>query len=375
MKTLFTSKKTWLALFVLVVIAGGVWWQWQPILAWHHVRQLAGAYEENRESCANQVVQLDEAAVPQLLDGLRSKDALVCGNLQYALVLLTKKWSVTDPRSQRLLDRLHGQFDEFSVEGQEKVVLLVAGLLQQDGPRPLPPNLTNAASQVLVVAEKKAELRSPALLLAAELVECVESGQWVDACRHMAERGLKDERPSTRLAAVQLVRREAMRKDKELVERVIPLLRDPEPAVRRAALLTLASETEVVREEAFLPLLHDDDLQVQYLSELALRKRGLKDDDLAMARLISDKNPLTRLRVLHYLARMPEINLREWLRQLSHDPEPAVRAAAVGATALYPHVDMTQRLREMAERDPSDAVRENARYYLQLRSPRTALVD
>jgi hypothetical protein len=310
-----------------------------------------------------------------LLDGLRSKDALVCGNLQYALVLLTKKWSVTDPRSQRLLDRLHGQFDEFSVEGQEKVVLLVAGLLQQDGPRPLPPNLTNAASQVLVVAEKKAELRSPALLLAAELVECVESGQWVDACRHMAERGLKDERPSTRLAAVQLVRREAMRKDKELVERVIPLLRDPEPAVRRAALLTLASETEVVREEAFLPLLHDDDLQVQYLSELALRKRGLKDDDLAMARLISDKNPLTRLRVLHYLARMPEINLREWLRQLSHDPEPAVRAAAVGATALYPHVDMTQRLREMAERDPSDAVRENARYYLQLRSPRTALVD
>jgi HEAT repeat protein len=139
--------------------------------------------------------------------------------------------------------------------------------------------------------------------------------------------------------------------------------------------LTLASETEVVREEAFLPLLHDDDLQVQYLSELALRKRGLKDDDLAMARLISDKNPLTRLRVLHYLARMPEINLREWLRQLSHDPEPAVRAAAVGATALYPHVDMTQRLREMAERDPSDAVRENARYYLQLRSPRTALVD
>jgi hypothetical protein len=36
---------------------------------------------------------------------------------------------------------------------------------------------------------------------------------------------------------------------------------------------------------------------------------------------------------------------------------------------------MTQRLREMAERDPSDAVRENARYYLQLRSPRTALVD
>jgi HEAT repeat protein len=361
MKTLFTSKKTWLALFVLVVIAGGVWWQWQPILAWHHVRQLAGAYEENRESCANQVVQLDEAAVPQLLDGLRSKDALVCGNLQYALVLLTKKWSVTDPRSQRLLDRLHGQFDEFSVEGQEKVVLLVAGLLQQDGPRPLPPNLTNAASQVLVVAEKKAELRSPALLLAAELVECVESGQWVDACRHMA--------------AVQLVRREAMRKDKELVERVIPLLRDPEPAVRRAALLTLASETEVVREEAFLPLLHDDDLQVQYLSELALRKRGLKDDDLAMARLISDKNPLTRLRVLHYLARMPEINLREWLRQLSHDPEPAVRAAAVGATALYPHVDMTQRLREMAERDPSDAVRENARYYLQLRSPRTALVD
>jgi hypothetical protein len=363
----------WVALLLIAGLAGLAAWQRQSILAWYHVRQLANAYDDNREDCANKVAELDEAALPRLMDGLRTKDALVCGNMQCALMLLTKRWGVSDPRTQSLAERLQVQFDEFSIEGQEKVVLLLATTLQREAHKPLPPRLTTAVSQIMVAAEKKLELRPASLLLAAALIERVELGQWVDVFRDMTERGLKDERPGARIAAVELLRREALRKDKDLMERAVPLLRDPEPAVRRAALVTLASEADVVRDEAFLPLLHDDDLQVQYLSELALRKRGLHDDDLAMARLISDRDPLVRRRVVHFFARMSELNLREWLRQLSLDPDPGVRAVALRAISEHPQVDLSQRLREMAERDPSDTIRENARYYLQLRNPRAAL--
>jgi hypothetical protein len=372
MKAIFTNKKTWLIVVVLVTLTGVAWWQRQPVLAWYYVRQLSNANQENREAYTKKVTELDEAALPHLLDGMQNSDAIVCGNLQHALGLLTRKWGIEDSRSQSLLARLNTRFDSFSLAGQEKVVLLLAGVLQQNGPKPLPPSLTKNVSEILLSADKKIELRGASLLLAAEFVDCVQPGQWVEPCRGMAERGLKDERGNTRVAALQLLRREPMRKSKDLMEKTVPLLRDPEAAVRRAALVVLASESELVREEAFLPLLHDDDDQVQYLCEMALRKRGLRDDDIKLARMISDKNPLIRMRVLPYFHEMPDLNLGEWLRQLSQDPEPAVRAAAVRAVADHPQIDLSQRLREMAERDPSPAVRQNARYYLQQRTARAA---
>ena len=69
----------------------------------------------------------------------------------------------------------------------------------------------------------------------------------------------------------------------------------------------LAAESELVREESFLPLLHDDDAEVQHLVEMALRKRKLTDDDIALARMISAKDASTRMRVFHHLPS----NLRE----------------------------------------------------------------
>lgn len=368
MNAIFTSKKTWLALLIVALVGGLGWSQREQIQAWYLVRQLANADQENREEYASKVAALEESAIPQVLNGLNSDDALVCGNLQFALMMVTQKWGRADARTVELVAQLHGRFDSFSAAGQEKTVLLLAGLMQMEGSRPLSPPFTKHIGAILLAADRKPELRSATLLLAAELIDAVEPGQWVDACKAMAERGLKDDRPAARVAAIQLVRREPIRKDKQLLEQAIPLLRDAQPAVRRAALLVLAAESELVREEVFLPLLHDDDVEVQYLCELALRKRGLQDDDLAMARLISDKNPATRMRVLGYLHQRSDINLGEWLRQLSHDAEPAVRAAAIRACAEMPHVNMTDRLREMAERDPSETVRQNARYYLSLRS-------
>ena len=272
MKAMLRSKIAWTALVVLAGLGGIACWQREPVLAWHYVRQLTNANEDNREACAIKVASLDEAALPRLLDAMQNADANVCANVQCALMRLAKKWGPADPRAHQLAETMQTQFDVCSAAGKENIVLALTSLLRQEGPKPLPPRLTKAASAILMMAEPRAELRGAALLLAAELVDCVQPGQWADACRPMAERGLKDERVATRIAAIQLLLRAPMRKDKELLEKTAPLLRDPEAAVRRAVLVALASERDLVRDEALLPLLQDDDDQVQYLCEMALRK-------------------------------------------------------------------------------------------------------
>lgn len=385
MKAILTSKKTWLALALLAGLSGLGVWQHKPILAWYYVRQLSGAYPDSREGWARKVAALEEAAVPRLLAGLRDPDAMVCGNMQHPLFLMANHWGLSDPRTLQLMEQLHGQFNEFSPAGQEKVLLMLTSLLhverraegidepQEDAPPPLPPRLTTLVSEILIGAEKQDELRAVSLLLAAELIDCVQPGQWVDVAREMAERGLKHTKPGARVAALQLLGRGPMRKDKELVEQALPMLRDAEAAVRKAALVALASETELARDEIFLPLLHDADDEVQFWCETVLRKRGRSDADIQIARLISHKDAAMRIRVPSLLQRMPDLNLAVWLRQLSQDPAPAVRAAAVRAAGDHPHVDMSERLREMAERDPSAAVRQNAGFYLRLPAPRARL--
>ncbi|MSQ93110.1 MAG: hypothetical protein EXR98_00985 [Gemmataceae bacterium] len=372
MKTSLTGKKIGLVLLLLAGFAGLAYWQREQVLAWYHVRQLSYACQEDRESCAKKVAALKEAALPRVMEKLQDADAMVCANMQHALFLIIKDWSAADPRMQQVVESLHVQFEEFSPAGREKVMLVLTAILQQDGPKPLPPQFTKTISEVLTAAEKRDDLRGVSLQLAAELIDCVQPGQWVDVCRGMAERGLKDSVAGTRVAALQLLLREPMRKNQDLIALAVPLLRDEAPAVRRAALLALAAESDYVREEQFLPLLHDDDPEVQYLCQIALRKRGLNDDDLRVARMIGDKNPATRRRVLNVLHQMPELNLSEWLRRLSQDPAAEVRAAAVRAAGDYPQVDLIERLREIADSDPSDTVRQNARYYLQQRALRTA---
>ena len=201
MKAIFSSKKTWMAMVVLAGLATLANWQRHQVVAWYYVRQLTNAYQENREDYANQVADLEESALPHVLDGLQSKDALVCANLQYALVLMTKRWSVTDPRAQSLVERLNTQFVSFSTEGQDKSLLLLAGLLRRAERSPLAPKLTKAVGEILIEAEKSNELRAASLQLAAELIDCVRPGQWADIVADMAERGLKDERSETRMAA------------------------------------------------------------------------------------------------------------------------------------------------------------------------------
>lgn len=373
MKKYLNSTKLWSILVVAVGLAGLGLWQRDSLRAWHAVRQLSQADEETRDALAAQVAELEEAAFARVFASLRDRDPRVCENLQCPLLMVAKRWGLADERTHDLVERLRQHFDDFSPAAREQVVLMVSCLLREEGPRPLPPRLTKAVGEILVTANKQTELLAASLRLAAELVDGVEAGQWVSESHEMVDRGLKDESSAARVAALQLLAREPMRKDKDRLERTIPLLRDPDAAIRKGALLLLAAESELVREENFLPLLHDEDAELQHLAVMALRKRNLTDDDIAIARMISAPEASTRMRVLHHLHRLPDLNLGGLLRQLSHDPSPAVRAAAARAAADYPHVELSERLREMATDDPSETVRQQARFYLDLRTRRAAI--
>ena len=203
MKSILLSRKTWAAAAILLAAGGLLFWQHKPILAWYYVRQLAGAYPENRDGWANRAAALEEAALPRLLDGMHDADAMVCANMQYAIFLMAKKWGLNDPRTLDLVEQMHLRFRDFSSAGREKALLTLTSLMhvdrradggaeaQEEAPPPLPPRLTMAIGEMMVNAEKQDELRGVSLLLAAELIDAVQPGQWVDVGREMAERGLR----------------------------------------------------------------------------------------------------------------------------------------------------------------------------------------
>jgi len=350
---------------ILSILAALGWWQRQPLQAWWHVRDLAHASEASREVCVARVVALDEAALPQLLDGLTTQVESACANLEAALYALAVRWQTSDSRPAALLDQLHSRFGSFSPAGQAAALRVATGLLNQsDETKPLPVPIAQAAGKLLDAGQAHEALRPQVLLLGGALIARAPAGQWLDVCRNLAVAGLHDAEPKTRVAALLLTMREIMQSDSTVLNEALPLLHDPEPAVRRAALLALGRNQELVSEDDLLPLLHDVDADVRQTCELTLRGRGLHDRQLELARLISDESPVARLQILQHLRGGSDVEPGVWLRRLSQDPAAAVRAAAVRAAAAQSQVNLRDRLQEMTQKDVSPTVRELAAHYL-----------
>src|SRR5262249_3559798 len=158
----------------------------------------------------------------------------------------------------------------------------------------LPANLARQLGDLMADGEADDDLRPIALGLAGALVECGPAGQWHRRCGDLAIKGLADANAATRVAAIQLVLREPLRQDKELLALVVPFLRDKEASVRRVAVIALGPNLDLIREEQLMPLLHDTEPEIQHLCEIALRSRGLNDLHVRLARLISDADANVR---------------------------------------------------------------------------------
>jgi hypothetical protein len=363
--------KKWMIVLVLAAVAGGfVWWQRTPLLAWYCVRGLKAADKTSRDTWVSRVAGLDTAVLPRLLDCLDDTDLAVCENATAGLLTLAERWHVDDDRTLRLAEEMQQRFDRFSSGGQVGVLEIMAQSLRRSPPRAAPPRLTRVAGDLLTTTSAMPDLRGHVLDLAGTLVEHVQPGQWRDVCQDLAVQSFKDCKPEIRIRGVNLFVHLARAAGPDFLKPVVPLLRDPAAAVRRAAVLAVGPSRDALADDDLLPLLHDPDLEVCGLVELALRSRGLPENHILLARLISDQRPGERLLVLDRLRDATDLEPGVWLRRLSQDPAPAVRAAAIRAASFHTHVDLRERMRQMSQQDPSPTVRQVAEYYLNRPAPR-----
>jgi HEAT repeat protein len=184
-------------------------------------------------------------------------------------------------------------------------------------------------------------------------------------CREAVAVGLKMPDPAARVLAVRL----ALHPDVGMRAELLPLLGAPEPEVRRAALVAIASADgePAVGDEELFRWLHDPDEGVRTVCHDVLVGRDRSEAEIALGRRLAHPDPGERLKLLLDLRHDDDVADPEpWLERLSRDAEPAVRA---GAARVATEVTAARRqtcpgwVARVADADPDATVRRVAAYF------------
>jgi HEAT repeats len=305
-------------IILLVVAVAAGWLVRRPLLARYYVRQLESTASE---ATLERVADLGEAAVPPLVELLK-RDAPACQNAARALERVFERWPADDPRAVKAANGLAESFAQYSPEGK------AAALELADGWQTPGTDSRDAAAKIVQAA-------------------------------------LKDDQVSIQTRAIIL----ALKPEFSLAADVVPLLKDPKPEIRRSALLAIGPFRDLAPDEDLLPCLHDPDEEVRARCVSALKSRGLREKDLLLARLISDSSPLKRLEVIRFLPNDTQLDPQAWLGRLCQDSSPIVRATAArfALDAAEMEVDLSPRVRQMAQSDPDGTVRQIAEFLIRKR--------
>ena len=353
------------AVVVLATAVGG-WLQRDRLEAWHCLYRLDRAGLDERDAWVERVAGLGVACIPALVSRLGDADEAVSGNAAAALAELARRWPPDEPKRTALAERLARAFPRLSPAGQQQALTIQLRLLQDHAAGTVPESgMVKAAAGLLAdgMRAPRSEVRQNALKLAEALVRQAAVGEALEPCREATRAGFRDDDPENRIQAIRLASAPGI----NLLEPVVLLLRDANPQVRRAAILAVGSAPEVIATDDLLHWLHDPDPKVRQLCEKALQGRGLREEQIQLGRLLTDPEAQRRLGVVDCLRRTRRVDPAVWLRRLSHDPCPAVRAAAVRASGEFELVDLTDRLEQIAQNDPNVTVRQLARFYLDRR--------
>ena len=139
------------------------------------------------------------------------------------------------------------------------------------------------------------------------------------------------------------------------LDEVAVLLKDPVPEVRGAALLAVGpADEKVVSAKSLLPVLHDDDPEVRRACEDVLRiDRHLSPQSYQIGWCLYHPDPAQRLNVLDHLQRGADVEPGVGACAKCCYESPAVRLAAVRVMSQQHRVDLSDRLKQMAEGDQS----------------------
>jgi len=364
-------RRRYLALTLIgfLIVGIGVCLARNQLLAWYYVHQLSQAQDEDRETWIKRVSDLDDGAVPGLIKHLSQDDDRACHNVAMAIQELTARWGLDDPRTLSLSAKLTDAFPSMSPGGQECVLKMGKDWIASGNA--IREEILRSIGHLLAGALtiNRPAVRGHALALAdALLVRNSMEPAVIEACRDLTRAGMQDSEEANRLLAIRLAQATGV----NLLGEIVPRLRDQSAAVRRAAILALGPAPEVLNDDSLFYWLSDPDAEVRQLCEVALRGRGLQDHHIRLARLMADPRPTVRMQVLQAIGQAEDLDPGVWLRRLSHDPSPAVRAAAARAAASQTLVDLSDRIDQMAQTDPSPTVQQVARYYLSSQRLRSA---
>jgi HEAT repeat protein len=363
------GKKGWIGGLAVLAILGAVVAAWIERESWwlrYAVYRLTRCDGADRDVWIERVIQHEDAGRPALLACLSQNDSRTCANVQDALERLVGRWPAADERRVQLTDQLAEGFARFSSPGRHAALSLAVLLMNAKAGEAVPAgSFSPSISRLLMQTAQQtdADLRARGLALAEGVLRPSASAEALTACRELTQACLRDGSPESRVRAIQLAGQPSLK----LLEQVPPLLHDPAPEVRRAALLAVGPAPEILATDDLLPWLHDPDPGVRRLCENALQGRGLRDEHIQLGRLLTAAEAQTRLKVLKCLRETPELEPGIWLRRLSQDPSAAVRAAALRAATEFPDVNLADRMQQVVQDDPSPTVRQIAAFYLSRR--------
>ena len=291
---------------------------------------------------------------------MHSSTARNCSDAEEVLVGLIRKWK--DARTANILKDILSQWGSFSDSGRIAALNVARVTLEERTEQSPVALLGTLARDLLECAVSEAPAERAASQLAAVLAG-LETMELPSALMvTLSEQGMRSPDYEVRALALRLFLQPPLKKDAEHLAKAVPFLRRRGRGPSHCSVSGQAHQ-DLVTDDELLPLLHDADPEVCRLCEVVLRSRGLEDQHIILARLISDERPLARLEVLQYLEEAHDLAPGVWLRRLCHDSSAAVRAAAVRAAASYDVADLRDRLREMAQNDASETVRQLAGHY------------
>jgi hypothetical protein len=362
--------RRFLGILLLVFLLGGgvvAWRERSSLLSWFYIYNLSRASEAKRPRWVGRVANLGETALPGLFDCLAQSDAPVCANAGAALEQMARTWGLGDARSAEMMSRLARAFARFSPAGQKQALDLAIAWFRQ--PAAQLDGLASACAPLIgeAAAVDDEDVRGSALELCALLLNrpadagATPAHKPLEPARRLIAAALHAHTADNRLQAVRLSLSPGMA---DQLNEVATLLGDESPLVRRAALVAVTDARDAVHDDQLLPCLHDPDAEVRRLCEQVLIARGLRREYVELGRLLTDPKSAMRLRVLDRLRQSTELDPGLWLRRLSHDSSPAVRAASLRAMSQQSFVDLSDRIDDMARNDSNPTVCQLARYYL-----------
>jgi HEAT repeat protein len=357
----FPSRRLVMVAFVVVGLAAAalaIHGQRSKLWAWYYAAQFASADQESASKWLNKAVESGPDVFTRFLNSLALTDESAC--LKLTTSMATIGATTGDDRVvSTVLCELASRYPELPESVHARALEFARDLLQRPG---VSAELVSNVAALAQASAKSPSLSTRRLILdiAPLLARGKPAAELQDSARDLVRRGLTAGEPDVRRSFVHL----ACHPQIDLLTAVVPLLRDPSAEVRHAAVLAVGGAVDQVATDDLLPTLHDADPLVCRACQLALQGRGLSDSQIRLGKLLTAPDVSSRLGIIDRLRTEADIDATAWLRRLSHDVHPAVRAAALRAAAELPHTKMADRMEQISQNDASDTVRQIATYYL-----------